>query len=192
MARNNTPELTQKALFFAMLVVTSKIVIPLPLLDYLSLQIIPVFLLYPLLGRKSGSEVILSYVILGVMGLPLFAAGGGLSYVLRPSFGFLIAFTLTPLLQSIFTKYFSRKNSGIFQQLIEVNYLSLLSIHLIGLLYKGMILVFLMPSTPIMFHLLTVTTLIDLACDALLVFMASVVTLRITQMHKKIRRVSDR
>lgn len=192
MARNNTRELTQKALFFAMLVVTSKIVIPLPLLDYLSLQIIPVFLLYPLLGRKSGSEVILSYVILGVMGLPLFAAGGGLSYVLRPSFGFLIAFTLTPLLQSIFTKYFSRKNSGIFQQLIEVNYLSLLSIHLIGLLYKGMILVFLMPSTPIMFHLLTVATLIDLACDALLVFMASVVTLRNTQMHKKIRRVSDR
>ena len=32
------------------------------------------------------------YVLLGLFGVPVFAGGGGLSYVLRPSFGYLLGF----------------------------------------------------------------------------------------------------
>ena len=46
----------------------------------------------------------LSYVILGLMGLPIFAAGGGLGYVISPTFGFLYGMVLT----SLFIAYFSK------------------------------------------------------------------------------------
>ena len=39
----------------------------------------------------------LTYVILGLMGLPIFAAGGGIGYVMSPTFGFLYGMILASL-----------------------------------------------------------------------------------------------
>lgn len=45
-----------------------------------------------LLGaRRAGSTVGL-YLLLGLLGLPIFAGGGGMGYVLQPSFGYLLGF----------------------------------------------------------------------------------------------------
>ena len=41
-----------------------------------------------LLGAKYGAVSQILYVLLGLMGLPVFAMGGGIGYVLQPSFGF--------------------------------------------------------------------------------------------------------
>ena len=46
----------------------------------------------------------LSYVILGLMGLPIFAAGGGIGYVMSPTFGFLYGM----IISSFFIAYFSK------------------------------------------------------------------------------------
>ncbi|MGI5937093.1 MAG: biotin transporter BioY [Oscillospiraceae bacterium] len=43
-----------------------------------------------LLGARSGALSQLIYVLLGLLGLPVFTAGGGFSYVLNPTFGFLL------------------------------------------------------------------------------------------------------
>jgi biotin transport system substrate-specific component len=43
-----------------------------------------------LLGRKYGAVSQAVYVLLGLVGLPIFANGGGFSYVLQPTFGFLV------------------------------------------------------------------------------------------------------
>ena len=43
-----------------------------------------------LLGRKYGAVSQAVYVLLGLVGLPIFANGGGFSYVLQPTFGFLL------------------------------------------------------------------------------------------------------
>ena len=51
----------------------------------------------------------LSYVILGLMGLPIFAAGGGIGYFMSPTFGFLYGMVLT----SLFIAYFSK---GLFEK----------------------------------------------------------------------------
>src|SRR5210317_1032205 len=45
-----------------------------------------------------------SYVMLGLMGLPIFAAGGGLGYIMSPTFGFLYGMVLS----SLFIAYFSK------------------------------------------------------------------------------------
>lgn len=43
-----------------------------------------------LLGSGCGALSQLIYVALGLLGLPIFTAGGGFSYVLHPTFGFLL------------------------------------------------------------------------------------------------------
>ena len=43
-----------------------------------------------LLGRRYGALSQAVYVLLGLVGVPIFAQGGGFSYVLHPTFGFLL------------------------------------------------------------------------------------------------------
>ena len=52
----------------------------------------------------------LSYVILGLMGLPIFAAGGGIGYVMSPTFGFLYGMVLGSLAIAYFSKDLFNKN----------------------------------------------------------------------------------
>ena len=40
---------------------------------------------------------VLTYLIIGLIGIPVFAHGGGLGYLLRPTFGFLIGFAFAAL-----------------------------------------------------------------------------------------------
>jgi len=56
----------------------------------LTLQTLFVFLAADLLGKKYGALSQLIYLTLGLLGLPLFAQGGGPGYVLQPTFGYLI------------------------------------------------------------------------------------------------------
>ncbi len=44
------------------------------------------------LGPAGGALSQLLYVTLGLIGLPVFAGGGGIIYVLSPSFGYLVGF----------------------------------------------------------------------------------------------------
>ncbi|MCB5624660.1 biotin transporter BioY, partial [Bifidobacterium animalis] len=61
-------------------------------MDYFTLQFFFVLLAGILLGPKLGALAVLLYVVIGLLGLPIFAAGGGLAYIVRPSFGYLIGF----------------------------------------------------------------------------------------------------
>lgn len=45
-----------------------------------------------LLGSVRGSTSQMFYLILGLTGLPLFARGGGIQYLLSPTFGYIIGF----------------------------------------------------------------------------------------------------
>jgi len=56
-------------------------------------QMLGVFLTGSVLGRRLGVISVLSYVLLGVLGLPVFAGGtGGASALLGPNGGYLVGF----------------------------------------------------------------------------------------------------
>ena len=59
-----------------------------------TLQTLAVLLSGALLGSKKGALSQLSYLFLGLAGLPLFARGGGIGYILSPTFGYLLGFVL--------------------------------------------------------------------------------------------------
>lgn len=97
----NTREITVTALFAALIVVGAfiKIDIPLPLYTmHFTLQWLFVLLAGFLLGAKLGAISVIVYILIGLSGVPVFAAGGGLGYVLRPGFGFLLGFILAAYL----------------------------------------------------------------------------------------------
>ena len=70
-----------------------KIMIPIgPFSVTFSLQILFSVMAGLLLGRKRASLTLIAYLVLGLAGVPVFAHGGGLGYIARPTFGFLIGF----------------------------------------------------------------------------------------------------
>lgn len=58
----------------------------------ITFQTFAVLLSGTLLGRIKGSLSQLTYILLGLAGFPLFARGGGLQYLLSPTFGYIIGF----------------------------------------------------------------------------------------------------
>ena len=74
------------SLFTALIAIGAFLQIPLPNFDYFTLQFFFVLMAGMLLGARLGALSAALYVLIGLLGIPVFAAGGGISYVLRPSF----------------------------------------------------------------------------------------------------------
>jgi biotin transport system substrate-specific component len=88
----STRDLTITSLFTALTAIGGFIAIPLGPVP-ITLQTIFVVLSGLILGAKLGALSQIIYVILGLVGLPIFAGGtGGLTSVVSPSFGFVIGF----------------------------------------------------------------------------------------------------
>ena len=88
-----------------------------------------------LLGARWGAASQAVYVLLGLAGLPILTQGGGFSYVLQPTFGFLVG--LIPAAWLI--GYMSRKKSG-FWWLCLSCLAGLGVLYLIGMPYMAVIL----------------------------------------------------
>lgn len=91
--RHQTLSLVLIAMFAALTAIGAFIKVPLPVVPF-TLQIVFVFLAGCLLGSRNGLLSQLVYIGIGLVGLPVFTQGGGITYVMQPTFGFLIGFAL--------------------------------------------------------------------------------------------------
>ena len=91
-----------------LLSVSSKISIPFYPVP-MTLQTFVVYFIAASMGIV-GFYSTLSYVILGLIGLPIFAAGGGFGYMMSPTFGFLYGMVLASFLIAYFSKNLFNKN----------------------------------------------------------------------------------
>ncbi len=89
--KNQVYYLVLTALFVALTAVGAFIKIPTATVAF-TLQILFVFLAGILLGPGRGALSQLVYVLLGLIGVPIFTGGGGFGYVFQPSFGFLVGY----------------------------------------------------------------------------------------------------
>ena len=70
-----------------------KIMIPIGIWEVtFSLQFFFALLAGFLLGSRRGLAAVGCYLLIGLAGVPVFAHGGGLMYLMKPTFGFLIGF----------------------------------------------------------------------------------------------------
>ena len=84
-----TRTLILTALFAALTAVGAFLKIPFPLAA-ITLQFFFTAMAGTLLGKKYGALSQAVYVLLGLVGVPIFALGGGFSYIFQPTFGFLL------------------------------------------------------------------------------------------------------
>ena len=87
---HRTKSMILAALFAALTAVGAFLRIPTPVSSF-TLQIMFTAMAGVLLGRKWGAVSQAVYVLLGLLGLPVFTNGGGLGVVLQPTFGFCLA-----------------------------------------------------------------------------------------------------
>ncbi|SMC55089.1 biotin transporter BioY [Papillibacter cinnamivorans] len=83
-----TRDLILASLFTALTAVGAFVRIPAGV-SYITLQLLFTLLAGILLGAKLGALSQAAYVILGLVGIPVFTGGGGISYLLTPTCGFL-------------------------------------------------------------------------------------------------------
>jgi biotin transport system substrate-specific component len=86
--RIKTRDMTLIALFTVLAVIGGKIVIPVLAIPF-TLQTAVCLVTGLLLGWRRALLAQGLYLVMGLLGLPVFAAGGGPAYVLQPSFGYL-------------------------------------------------------------------------------------------------------
>jgi len=91
--RLSAREMSLVALFAALSGVSAFVRLPIP---YIPLTLQPLMVMFSglLLGGRLGALSQLVYVLVGLLGIPIFAQGGGPGYVLQPTFGFLLGFIL--------------------------------------------------------------------------------------------------
>ena len=122
-------EIVLCGLFIALITVGTFIRIPVGT-DVYTLQFMFTLLAGLVLGARLGAIAVGSYVLLGLVGVPVFASGGGPAYLLQPTFGYLLAF----ILQAWFCGFYSRRSHDIsFRSLLAANLGGMAIVYLFGI-----------------------------------------------------------
>lgn len=97
-----TKRLVRISYFTMLTVIGGLISIPLPFSPIkLTFQTLFVIMSGMILGGKDGAFAQIAYMLIGLIGLPIFSAGGGFDYVLRPSFGYILSFPLAAFIAGV-------------------------------------------------------------------------------------------
>lgn len=136
-----TKELILVALFAALTAVGAFIKIPIPYVPF-TLQYLFCAFSGILLGARLGTLSQVLYVAIGLLGIPVFTEGGGLAYIFKPTFGYLIgfiigAYIIGKIVENIkninFIKIFGATLSGLF----FIYLFGLIHLYIIYNLYLG-------------------------------------------------------
>lgn len=122
------------ALFSVLIAVGAFVKIPLAL--PITLQLFFVVLSGLLLGSKRGAVSCAVYMAIGLVGVPVFTQGGGISYVFQPSFGYIIGFIFASFLTGLITE---RKKNPSLKIMLTASFVGLLTAYSVGMIYYYLI-----------------------------------------------------
>lgn len=142
--KNKTKNMMLCALFVALIAVGAFIRIPIPVVPF-TLQYLFTMLAGLFLGGKRGFIAVCIYIALGLIGLPIFASGGGIAYVFQPSFGYIIGFAVGAFVTGTIANKASKPG---YKRLLAANFIGLGIVYLLGMIYYYLISTFYL-GTPI-------------------------------------------
>lgn len=171
-------------LFTALISVGALTRIPVPLIPF-TLQFLFTNLAGIMLGPVYGSVSVALYVILGLIGLPIFANGGGPAYILQPTFGYLLAFILAAFIAGKMTQ---RESSRNFRGYLLASITGLLIVYVLGFLYYNILAMFVLNLAVNPSLLFLHAFLLPLPGDLVSCFIGSILAVRIPSIRKQISR----
>lgn len=136
-------ELVYCGIFTTLIAVGAFIKIPVPVVPF-TLQFFFTTLAGLLLGGKLGAFSVVTYLVLGLAGLPIFSEGGGIWYIFKPSFGYIIGFCIATYV----TGTMAERMKLTIKNMLVANFTGLLIVYAAGMLYYYMICNFVI-DTPI-------------------------------------------
>lgn len=127
----NTKFLTTTALMTVLIIVGRYITIPLQPVP-LTFQAFFVILAGAIFGKKIGAAASALYLVLGLIGVPVFTGGGGIGYIAKPTFGYIIGFIIGGFLVGYLKERFHVEK---FLSYALISFLSLVPVYLLGTVY---------------------------------------------------------
>lgn len=176
--------MVMSSLFAALIAVGAFIQIPLPNTDYFTLQLFFVILSGMIMGSKKGFISVGIYLLAGLLGFPVFAAGGGIGYILRPTFGYLLGFLFAAWASG---KVVELTGGDTYKKMLLAAFTGFFIIYAVGFTYKYFILnVYSGIPTP-WIVVIAGAFPIDIPSDIFLCFFASGFALRIRKLLPQYR-----
>lgn len=138
MKKQKIRKMTYCSFFTVLIIIGAFIKIPIPFVP-MTLQYLFTMLAGLILGPYLGSISVLLYIFMGLIGLPVFTQGGGLTYVFQPTFGYIIGFVFGTFITG-FIAY--QKQQPSYLRLFFANILGMSVVYLCGYLYYYLISMF--------------------------------------------------
>lgn len=130
-----TKQMILCALFTALTAVGAFIKVPIPVMPF-TLQFLFTMLAGLLLGPRLGAISVGTYAVLGLLGLPIFAEGGGLWYLLKPTFGYIIGFVVGTYVNGYLAEKWREADGGYkIKHLLMANFADLAVVYIFGMVY---------------------------------------------------------
>lgn len=169
------------ALFTALISIGAFIKIPIPLVPF-TLQFLFTMLAGLLLGGKLGATSVLIYIILGLIGLPVFTEGGGLGYLLRPSFGYIIGFCIASLVTGTIA---NKVYPPTYARLLTANFAGLGIVYACGMAYYYVIGNYVINAPIALWPLILYCFILAVPGDIVLCVLSAIIAKRLLQtLHK--------
>lgn len=135
MRSEHTKDMILCAMFVALIAAGAFIKIPVPVVPF-TLQYLFTMLAGLLLGGRKGCFAVCVYILLGLVGLPIFAQGGGIGYLFQPSFGYIIGFAVGAFVTGTIA---NKKHQPGYGRLLAANFVGLGIVYLFGMVYYYLI-----------------------------------------------------
>jgi len=148
----------------------------------ITLQFMFIALAAILLGPKLGALSQIIYVALGLIGIPIFTEGGGLGYIFKPSFGYLLGFILGAyLIGYIISKY---KNPN-FIAILMACIAGVLIVYAVGVPYLYLVLKYVMGANINFYKALQIGFVVFIPGDILKCVLTAIIGVKVIPALKK-------
>lgn len=177
----NARDICLMGLFTALITAGAFIRIPVPVIPF-TLQFLFTTLAGLLLGSRLGGKSVATYIFLGLVGLPIFASGGGISYIFKPSFGYLIGFCAGAFVTG---KIRESHGTPTFNRLLIANFVGLFVVYFLGMIYYFVISNFYLHSPIGLWPLFLYCFVLAVPGDIVLCFVAAALAKRLLPVLRK-------
>lgn len=177
-----TKDMVMCALFTALVAAGAFIKIPVPVVPF-TLQFLFTMLAGLVMGGRLGAISVGLYTALGLIGLPIFAEGGGIWYVFKPSFGYIIGFIIASFVTG---RMVEKLRELKISRILAANFIGLLIVYGVGMAYYYVICNYVI-NTPIGFWpLFLYCFLMAVPGDICLCFLAAFLAKRLKPVYSKL------